>query len=385
MNVLYFIYSHGQASGGHYHSLNQISKEFGKTNNVRIITLGPNTSPVISSNPFFYKHVFIRDKFKSLYFLNRELKRIINDFSPNILHCFDAESLNYLLILPSTFKYTIVLNKCGGPNPRQSNYQHANGLVVFSNEDYKWFKNNINYKNEPIHLIPNRVEKLQFLTESDRKEEKDPEKITFVRITRLGGAYEKTLCDSFNMIQELAEEFPVQLIVIGRIQDKSRYQFFIRDAKKRNLPVRFITDEKASKGSDFLYLADYAIGTGRSFMEALSLGIPTLTPAQNTDWPVLVNEENFTTFFDTNFSERNIADEKTIKFYKNEIRNIIKDKKSYKLAQKSAKFLFQEHLSTNLILSKYMNFYRQVCLKPSNRLSLIFKNFPYLLKFYLVD
>ena len=382
MNILYFISSSGHASGGHYHSLNQVSKEVGKGNTVGILTLGIAISPVLSENTFFLKHIFINSKIKSLFKLNKELKQIIKVFKPDILHCFDTDSLNRLLVLPSTFPYPIILNKCGGPNPMRNNYQHANAIIVFSAENYNWFEKNRNYDKESIYLIANRVEKLQFLPESKRIEKKDNNKITFLRVTRIGGAYEKTLKDSFKMIEELMQHFPVQLIIVGKIQDHERYQWFYKEVKSKNLPVSFITDERASKGADFLYLADFAIGTGRSFMEALSLGIPTLTPAQNMDWPVVVNERNFKYFFKTNFSERNKADHESLSVNKDEILKLIKNKIAYNEAQESAKLLFQKYFGTEHILTKYNAVYRQVQSKPKRKVCLLFKNLPYILKYY---
>lgn len=383
MNILYFISSSGNASGGHYHSLNQISKEVGKGNNVRIITTGPETSPVLSENRFFLKHISIQNNFKSLFILNKELKQIIKNFNPDILHCFDTDSLNRLLILPAVFHYPIILNKCGGPNPRRSNYQHANEIIVFSAENYDWFKMNRHYNNGEIHLIANRVEELQFLPTNKRIEKKNNKIITFLRVTRIGGAYDKTLRDSFRMIEELMLHFPVQLIIVGRIQDQERYQWFYNEADNKKLPVQFITDKRASKGADFLYLADFVIGTGRSFMEALSLGIPTLTPAQNANWPIIVNERNFNDFFKTNFSERNKTDNKTIINNKDEIIRLIKSQSAYYEAQESARTLFKKYFGTEHILTKYNDVYRLVLSKPKKRFSLLLKNFPYILKYLL--
>lgn len=382
MNILFFIASSGNAVGGHFHSLDQISKEIARGHKVRLVSLGANPSPVISQNPHFLEHITIIGKIKGIVALNRALKQIISDFNPGMIHCFDTASLNRLLVLPATFPYPLVMNKCGGPNPFGKNYQHASALVVFSAENYQWFTNNKNYKKEDIFLIPNRVEKLDYLPREQRKEIKDPGKITFLRITRIGGAYEKTLLDTFRMIEELKENYPVQLIVVGKIQKEERFAYFQQEAEKRKLPVQFITDERAGKASDFLYLADFVIGTGRSFMEALSLGLPVLTPAKNADWPILVNKRNFDVFFSTNFSERNLADPFSLESNKNEIIRLLNHKNAYGMAKEEADQLFDVNLGTRHILEKYGKLYDLLTKRPVKKIKLIYKNLPYILKFY---
>jgi glycosyltransferase involved in cell wall biosynthesis len=382
MKVLFFIYSSGNASGGHFHSLNQISKEVGKEHNVGIISMGPKSSPVFNSNQFFLEHINVGSPLRSLINLNKQIKTILNNFKPNLLHCFDTGALNYILVLPSTFKYPVILNKCGGPNPLRKNYQHANGIILFSAENYLWFKNNRHYNKKTVYLIPNRVEKLQFLQESKRKEQKSAGKITFMRVSRIGGAYEKTLLDTYNMIEYLKEQFPVELIVVGRIQDKKRYEYFQNMAMIKKLPIKFITDERASHGSNFLYLSDFVIGTGRSLMEAMSLGIPVLTPAINSDWPVLVTANNFESFFQTNFSERNVAPNTTLISNRNSIIELIKNPIAYKNEKSMASKLFNSYFGTEKILSAYSEVYYSILEKPVRKFSLLIKNLPYLIKFH---
>lgn len=380
MNILYFIHSGGNASGGHFHSLDQVSKEVGKKHKTGIVSLGRNPSPVLSKNPFFLKHYFLNGGISRLFSLNQALRKTIKDFRPDVLHCFDTSSLNKILLMPATFGIPIVLNKCGGPNPRRRNYQHANAMVVFSAENHEWFVNNPNYKKETIHLIPNRVEQLRFLPEQQRREKKEKGKITFLRVTRIGGAYEKTLSDTFRMIEELKSSFPVKLIVVGKIQDKGRYLWFREQVKQRKLPVEFITDERAGKGADFLYLADFAIGTGRSFMEALSLGIPTLTPAKNADWPVLVNTQNFNSFFKTNFSERNQAPKEVLGTNKEKVIRLIEDREAFQKAKAEAESLFRENFGTTQLFEKYDKVYQLTKNGNAGRPGLLLKNLPYILK-----
>lgn len=379
MNVLLFIYCQGKASGGHYHSLDQLSKEIGKVVSLKIVSFGPVTSPVLLGNPYFKKHILFNNK-KDLFLLNNSVKELVLEESTSLIHCFDTESLNWMLIMPSTFKIPIVLNKCGGPNPLRKNWQHADSIVLFSKENYNWFESNIHYHSNDYHLIPNRVTKLDLLPIEKRTFTKDTSRINFMRVSRLGGAYEKTLWDTLKMINVLKDKFPVHLYIVGRIQDEIRFSKFVEIINRDNLPVTIITDERASRGADFLYLADFVIGTGRSFMEALSLGIPSLTPAINMDWPVLVVKENFNQLFSSNFSERNVADTSSKIINENRIVKLLLDKQSYLLAQKEANLLFQNYFCLKGVGTKYFDVYERVITKKSNRLKLIIKNILYIIR-----
>jgi len=384
MKILYTIYGgSGHNSGGHYHSLNQVSIETGKAHEVRIVTLGSATSPVFQDNPYFTGHFKSNRSLKGIIKLNRELRDLTKEFTPDLIHCFDTDSLNLLLPLSSLKNYPIVLNKCGGPNPAGKNYQHAQGIIVFSAENYNWFKNNKNYRKEIISLIPNRIKKLHFLSEKDRVEQKPENTSCFLRVSRIGGAYEKTLTNTLKMLEELRKSHAVHLFLVGRIQDEKRYNEIKKDIEDKGLPVSWITDERASRGSDFLYLADFVIGTGRSFMEAISLGIPSLTPAGNSSWPVLVNKDNFETFFKTNFSERNVADELSLSTNKEAIEKLINDKNAYHQAKENAFELFSSYFSTDQINDRYQAVYSEVLSRKVNHGRLLRQNLLYLIKYYL--
>ncbi len=327
MKVLYFIFSTGKASGGHYHSCDQISRSLLNDIKIDIISIGPNPSPILLINPCFKVHLEYMS-FKDIFILNKKIKIINSQLNPDIVHFFDTESMNIILPLPAFWNKRVVLTKCGGPSPMRNTWQFANTIINFSYENHSWFSNNNKYNKVNLFHIPNRVNRPDILRKVNHKEIKKNTTFNFVRIARIGGAYEKTLLDTFNLIEILQKEFAVKLYMIGRIQDKERYKYLKNEAENRGLPVSFITDERASKGSDFLYLADCVIGTGRSFMEATSLGLPVLTPAKNSNLPILVTSNNFHEFFKTNFSERNLADSISIQKNSGLISKLINDKSS---------------------------------------------------------
>lgn len=383
MNILFLISSEGNGAGGHFNSLYQISMEVGRKHNVKVILLGKGKSPIVESSPHFDRKISVGHGLKDFQSLRREMKKTTIDFQPDIIHCFDTNSLNRV-ILSRSFKHTpIVLNKCGGRNPLKNNHQHADAIVVFSKENQDWYLNNKNYDNSSIYLIPNRVRELNKLPLDKQIEKASENKITFVRISRLGGAYEHTLLQTYSLLDKLSEDYPVELFVIGRIQNEERFNELRNIAQNKDYDVRFITDERAFKGSDFLYLADFVIGTGRSFMEATSLSIPTLTPAKNTKIPILVNKNNVGDFLATNFSERNVAPNKSEENTLSEIEKLYKDEKYRGRFRKETKEIFDEFFCTEKILEKYEKVYLEVSRDYKKSSKRVFKNFPYLLRYFL--
>lgn len=384
MNILFVISSDGKGSGGHYNSLNQVSLEIGKHHQVQIILLGKGHSPIIESNPFFNGTIPTGRSLADLFLLKSKIKRSCQSFIPDVINCFDSDSLLRMVSSGYSRKTPIVLNKCGGPNPLKSNYQHANAIVVFSQENQKWFLQNKYYTSNSIFLIPNRVRKLEVLPENKRVEKASKNRLTFLRVSRLGGAYEMTLHQTFHLLDELCKNFQVELFIIGKIQDEKKFNKLKEIGVNKSYPVKFITDERAFKGSDFLYLADFVIGTGRSFMEATSLGIPTLTPAKNTKNPILVNKKNISEFLSTNFSERNRAPENSEAESLKQIQKIITDP-SFKIQlQKDTFEMFDEYFGTKKIYEKYNLVYKHVIATSSKRSQLISKNLPYLIKYFLL-
>lgn len=354
MRILYLITVKGHGSGGHFHSLNHISQAMGEKHEIQIYTYGTGKSIVLENNPYFKQHL----SFKGFDFLtfHKELKKILRENKPDIVHCFDVDAYNIFTLFFGYRKYSIFLNKCGGPNPVY--FPLVQNLILFSEENKKWFLNKPTFQNSNIVVIPNRVNP-KVLEFNFGKEISKEEAFCFVRIARIGESYKKSIEDSIRLVQKLtASRFKVHLYIIGAIQEKD-----VADEirlKINNLPITMITDSKyTAKASDMLYLADAVIATGRGVMEATSLGKPILTPAKNAELPVLVNEENFKQFFSTNFSERNVAPEKCLKFNLEEIHKLINDDEFCGRMSDFSKQIFEQHFSTDVGNLQYLNFYKE--------------------------
>ncbi len=172
-------------------------------------------------------------------------------------------------------------------------------------------------------------------------------------------AYKKSIEDSIRLIEYLTNQnLNVHLYIIGTIEDKEISELL--NNKIAGLPVTMINDDKyTKKASEMLYLADAVIATGRGIMEATLLGKPILTPAKNSNLPILINEYNFEIFFNTNFSERNMASDKCLETNKTAILKLIQEKEYFGLMADFSKSSFEKHFNTNSGIPRYLDFYKK--------------------------
>lgn len=351
MKILYLISVIGHGNGGHFYSLDQISSSISKSADVAIVSIGKRKSNIISNNNFFLEHIYFSGINIIKYYYN--ILRLIKKFNPEVIHCFDEHSYN-LIKLINYKKAKIVLTKCGGPNPIR--YPKSENLIVFSEENFNWFKSNKNFSSANINFIPNRILKLNILKKSNYPEKKE-NLFSIVRITRIGHAYKNSIMLSINLIKELNKELNVVLYIIGVIQDRDVYDEIRLEVK--DLPVVIITEaEFIYEASKMLYLADAVIATGRGLMEASSLGLPILTPAKDRSYPVLVTETNFNSLFGTNFSQRNISitDDN---FELDNIKKMINDSELYIKHSLFSKKMFELYFNVESVIEKYLNLYRE--------------------------
>lgn len=366
MKILYLITVRGHGSGGHFHSLNHISQAMAEKCEVKICTYGAGKSLVLEKNPFFKKHF----PFKGYNFLGfrKGLKQVLADYRPDAVHCFDIAAYSTFTLFIGHNEYPIFLNKCGGPSPRYY-YPLVQNLILFSEENNRWFIDQPKFKNSNIVVIPNRVNPrlLQF---NHNKPFPKKDAFCFVRIARIGTAYKKSIEDSIRLIQKLYQDgLNVHLYIIGTIQDEEIARQ--TQNKIKNLPVTVITDPKyTAKASDMLYLADAVIATGRGAMEASFLAKPILTPAKNSKLPILVGQDNFKGFFDTNFSQRNSASDACLATNLSHIKKLVTDMEFYTKSSEFYKRSFEKHFSTLSGIELYYNFYKKNL--NSNSLKLTF-------------
>ena len=361
------IESGGLGAGGHYNSLSIICNELSKYNNTRIVLLGNGQSKIIESNKHFLCKI---DK-------RIDLKRKIIELNPDIVHCFDTNSLLYLLstrIFRNLPK--IVLSKCGGPNPNNKYYWFADAIINFSLENHYWFKKNSRYHNSAIHLIPNRIERPDDVLIKTNSTE-----LKILRVSRIGAYYKKTLFSTIELAEVLSEKYSIKLQIVGVVQDISTFKELEERLQSVGFSFELITDNRAFFGSSYIPDSDIVVGTGRSFMEAMSFGKIVLSPAMNSRFPVLVSDDNFLELFEKNFSERgltkNFEPERTLKL----LNEIIQDPEERdKYAIKSIDY-FNKYFDVAQINKLYSKVYRDALIRdPSKRVLIYTRNLLQLIK-----
>jgi len=351
MKVLFLITVTGHGRGGHFHSLNHIASALGSEIEVGIVSVGPGTSEVLKTNPFFITSIYSNGI--NLFQTRMQLKQALTAFSPEIIHCFDDSVYNLIKTLHLSTKRPIVLNKCGGPNPKS--YPLVENLILFSTENLGWFKRQKKFSRTPIYLIPNRVRAIKPQPISLVKPK---ESFCFMRIARIGQKYRKSLEDSIRLVGQLKEMGQsVSLFIVGVVQEPEVYSKLQVLSQDKN--VTFITDDKfTSEAAKMLVLADAVIATGRGVMEAASLSLPILTPAGNSDIPILINESNYEAFSSANFSGRGLATEQDLRSNIQDILSIVADRTRYEQSASFSAFLFTNHFDVYSGIPKYLEVYR---------------------------
>lgn len=349
MKILFFITVGGHGNGGHAHSLLHISKEIGKYHDIKIVSIGSGVTDFVSLNPHFLNHV----KFYgyNVFYLFNEIDKIIKEFDPDIYHFFDFFSYNILRLKIGSGK-KVVLNVCGGPN--QSIFPFVNNLILFSQENYSYYKRLKKLSQSNIHLIPNRVNRI-LIPDFKRLILKDTDSFNFVRICRIGTHYRKSLKDSLNLIHYLKRKsINAKLYIIGVVESQNIYDELKNDMEDTPDDVTILIEKEFTQGaSKMLYLADAVIGTGRGIMEAASLGLPLLTINAEDNFPVLINEKNFINVFKTNFSERNKIELFNQEENLNNIEFMIKEKNYYNQLSRFSEDCFNKYFNVEKVLQEY--------------------------------
>jgi glycosyltransferase involved in cell wall biosynthesis len=345
----------GHGMGGHFHSLDHISRQIVKSIDARIIAIGPGDSPILKNNPIFAGHFYFTGL--NILKLRKELKKFINQYQPDVLHFFDAVVYNIVRILINTKKYKIVVNKCGGPNPKH--YPYVKNLVLFSLENLEWFQKQSKYNKTNSHLIPNRVQTLM-VDKTFQPITKVADQFVFMRVCRIGAGYKKSIMDAINLIEVLKARniSNVKLYVIGVIEDINLYRSLeSHPLVKENLLVVLTDSVYTIDASKMLYLADAVIGTGRGLMEAASVGLPLLVINAVDEMPVLLTRDNFYDAFKTNFSERNIFKNFSNETNRQNIITLIKDKNYYNDNSRLSKEMFDKYFNIKKAEEAYKNVY----------------------------
>jgi hypothetical protein len=351
MRVLYLISTFEKGMGGHYYSLESTLKSLKPKVDAVVINIGRMESPVISSldcpkYQFIYKYFnFIK--------IQKRIESIIQEHQIDRIHCFDDRA--YWFIRNYRFKnIPVALTKCGGPNPKY--FPKVDNLILFSEENKQKFKNRDGYKN--TYLVPNRI--LPFSPNMEKvnslkiKLNIEDDSMVFLRIARISHYYKESIFQSIRLVEQIPEAI---LIIVGQVID----QEVLNQIREKGLDRVHIVDEKEyyKNAKEIIPICNFYIGTGRGVMEATSLKKIVLSPVMKRNYPALVTEKTFRSFFNTNFSERNISQLSNSELLR-ELNEVIESKKRQKSLSNFSFQMFNENFNLKAKKDWYSQFYKNL-------------------------
>lgn len=383
MKVVYFITASKEGKGGHYHSLNETAKIFNKHEDIEIISIGINRSPVLNHFGEKYTHL----NFKNVFSTSLKVLEVVRKKKPDVLHAFDINSFYYARIISIITNTPVLITLCGGKNPKFFPFSHE--IVFYSLENLKFIEKKNKFKNSNLSLIPNRASATQQndnYIESIKKNLRTDFPIV-LRIARFSSLHEDSILQSIKLVEFLRNEgVEVQLLVVGYVKDKKIFEDL---SQYQSEYITFITDEEYTvKASQLIDIADFVVGTGRGFMEAALLGKTMLAPTSNIKYPIIVNKENVSLVSSTNFSNR-YFEKRSEKLIMDEILKIFSSKNKENLID-----FAKENFSSEKIYDKYLPIYLRakpakflpldiayqaaIIIKPKQKLRVILRKMKYL-------
>ena len=351
MKILYTLYNENGTPGGHLFSIEHILSVLQGKIEIYVMFIGKKMPKVIANLP--YKKFHVIPGFKEY----EVIRKILDDIQPDIIHSFDARSYIRVSFYSLFKKCKLVITKPGGRSP-------GNGFP---------------YKDANLYLISNRVNKNLL----HQQQKKANEVFTFLQIVRFTITKHRQIIQSLNFIKKLRDlGMPIKCILAGTVNDEEEKSFaenYIEENRLRDV-VTIITDSRVERGSDLLCMGDCIIGMGRSAMEAATLGKIVVVPNAQSDYPLLLDKDNFDELYKYNFSGRSQikADEKEF----SKIIKIIDDVNYREIKINEIKKLSLEYFElTDEIVSKYMQIYSNI--KRDYIYQKLYKNILVYIKFFV--
>lgn len=361
MKVLYLISTMEPHSGrgGHYYSLRTTAEEMSKKLDCAIVVIGKRESPVINQSKvktynLIYKKINIIKVIK-------DLKNIIDIERPQVIHSFDEDTFFFGSLISNILKKPYIHTKCGGPNSRIA-FPKVNNLILFSQEDVRFYQSSRRFKKTNLFFIPNRIREIpsDFIRIKNIKLSVDcDESKIFLIISRLEEYKKKDILQAINLVKKLnSDGIKTKLIIIGALQDVNVGKE-IKENMDNNIYL-FTDDKYAINASQLIDVADFVIGGGRSFMEAALKGKIMLCPLKNSNYPLLITEENFQNAFDQNFSSRLTIDNfDPDENYKQIIQVLVNEEYADNVTS-FIKSVSSEHFEISSQLNRYCKIYNEV-------------------------
>lgn len=379
--VAYMIWTFHVGVGGHYQSLISTIKALDKKK-IKSLIINCGAIPAVTLEKSGLDFSFVRVTPFSIKSASKQVKKLTEVHDIDIIHCFDYFSYHFS---KKTSKPTLLTIPGGKNNP---SLPQIKNILLFSSENYSFYKNKPAFSKSNLFLLRNRVGKLIQDKERIKKLESayKPKGIKILKIARIGSYYKNSILDSIKFSNFLSSKgISNTLFIIGYVEDdKVKNEINARILNAANSKnINLITDDfYTNNANQLLDLADIVMGTGRGIMEALSLNKISYAPIRSGKAHVLVNRETIDELQYYNFSERaRLKSEPKEKYCYKHLLNTIENKNEYKLW---AENVFNERYSVNNITQKLIHIYDEV-LESNYKVNYSFKLVARIFRYLTVD
>jgi len=289
---------------------------------------------------------------------------IVRAEKPDVIHAFDPIAGAFARAAARRCGCGVVFTKCGGPNPAgrwpYSYYPRVERLVLFSEENERYFRTRRRFRRTRIWRIPNRIQ--EGTTDAAKvaalRARLDPARPVVLRIGRISTSYARTAEQCVRLARRLAADgVPAQLVFLGAVQDPAVARALLADLGGQGIVVS--DPELVAQAAALLDVGDLVVGTGRGLMEAAARGRVLLAPVRNGLLPALVTEANWEPLFAANFSERcELVPWDEERNYA-EIRRALADPECRRRRSAFARRLYEEQFALDPVVDRYLEIYRE--------------------------
>jgi len=307
--VTFVITSRAQGTGGHMHSLRDVTDALIDHVDARIVCVCSSPPPALKGARA--PVTFIDYRAAQTPRVVADLRRALRANAAEWVHAFDPLALKLALPAADALSLRVVLTLCGGPTPRRD-LPAVDDIILFSNENLRGLQSNPRMRGARLRLVPNRVRGVDVTAEAATRRGAalrahlgwSPETLLLLRINRMSPVYAPVMHQTLALARALrARGLPVRAALVGSPNDPQVVDEVTRLAGDEDSVVT--APEFTHRAAELTPTADAVVGTGRGLMEAASAGRPLFTPIAGHALPALLDANNFEALHDTNFSPRN--------------------------------------------------------------------------------
>lgn len=311
MEIIYIVGGSKRGLGGHQFSVRDLALSASSSNPASVIQIGAGTNPCFEALGARFTFLPLRFHNPATIFRAIGELRTISKRRQVCFVAFDYLSLAFVRIAIRGLKQAYILCKPGGSNwPVRTSDVPA--FLLFSVENLDYFKAHQPEVAKRSFLIQGRVHRV---AESGPVETEAFDEIPFKRkllcVARFAPEKKIIFERAIALFEaHFPEDTEVCLCLLGLPSHEStveaiRVRVAASPLKHR---VFFLTEPRYYQGaSRFFSLAYLLIGNGRTVMESLSLGVPSLVATVEREQPVLLTEQSQPQLSVANLSTRSIV------------------------------------------------------------------------------